>query len=343
MLLAKRRAPRPGPGLEVYWRFAAERQAVYYRYLAGEPRDQLTADPVIRDHRFTNAYRASDRVSQYLITDVIYDKERLWLDTFARILVFKLFNRVSTWQHIEHAVGEVTADELLDERIDMALEAVASLGPIYNAAYIMPPPRSLRGPKYRRHLELVRRMIADGVHEKIARARSLEDAYVSLRHYESIGPFLAYQFAIDLNYSPHLAFSENDFVVAGPGALRGLKKCFADPGDYSSADLIRWVAEQQESAFGDRGLAWSGLWGRPLQLIDAQNLFCEVDKYTRAAHPELSIYAKGDRIKQKYQPTRDLLTAWFPPKWELNDTISSVLASRPPTTCQSDSVSVSGT
>ena len=39
-----------------------------------------------------------------------------------------------------------------------------------------------------------------------------------------IGNFMAYQLAIDLNYSDVFNFDENDFTIAGPGALRGIKK-----------------------------------------------------------------------------------------------------------------------
>ena len=56
---------------ETYWRFAAERQAVFFRRVRGE-RPPWTDDRVLAIHKFTNAYRASDRVSQYLIRNVIY-------------------------------------------------------------------------------------------------------------------------------------------------------------------------------------------------------------------------------------------------------------------------------
>src|SRR4051794_2701950 len=108
---AIRRPPRPGKGYDVYWSFASERQKVYRRRLEGTT-GPLTDDPVIAAHRFTNAYRASDRVSQYLITNVIYDTDRAWIDAFARILIFKVFNRVDTWRHIEHSLGEISAANL---------------------------------------------------------------------------------------------------------------------------------------------------------------------------------------------------------------------------------------
>jgi hypothetical protein len=314
------RPPKPTRGYDIYWSFASERQKVYRRRLDHQS-GPLTDDPVIAAHRFTNAYRASDRVSQYLIANVIYDTDRPWVDTFARILIFKIFNRVDTWCHLQRLLGEVSSDTLMAEQVDDALESRAARWPIYSAAYIMPPPRNGTGAKFRRHLELIRSMIRGVAHERIAESPNMQSAFAALASYDSIGPFLAYQFLTDLNYSPFLSFSETEFVAPGPGALRGLRKCIADPGDYGAHDVIRWVMDAQEAAFADRGLEWTDLWGRPLQLIDIQNLFCEVDKYTRAAHPELSALAPGKRIKQRYRAVSTPLSAWFPPKWGVNDAI----------------------
>src|SRR2546425_3140656 len=62
---------KPSSVYNSYWMFAAERQNVFFRRLEGSP-PPWTQDPVIHAHKFTNAYRASDRVSQYLIRNVIY-------------------------------------------------------------------------------------------------------------------------------------------------------------------------------------------------------------------------------------------------------------------------------
>lgn len=312
-----RTPPRPTKGYDVYWAFAAKRQQIYFRRLVGDD-GPLTTDPVLANHRFTNAYRASDRVSQFLITDVIYDEDRSWVDTFARILFFKIFNRIDTWTHIRDHLGEPVAEHLMSGQVDEAVAQLASRGPVYSAAYIMPPPRNREGRKFQRHLGLLRDMIAGRAHERITDANSMSEAFSVLSSYDSVGPFLAYQFVTDLNYSPHLGFGECDFVVAGPGALRGMRKCFSDPGDLCAGDLIRWTMEQQFDAFGERDLPWHDLWGRHLQLIDAQNIFCEVDKYTREANPELTKYAPGTRIKQRYRRANPPMTAWFPPKWGLN-------------------------
>jgi hypothetical protein len=60
------------PVFDTYWRFACKRQEAFMRRVAGAP-PPWSDDPVISAHRFTNAYRASDRVSQYLIRHVLYN------------------------------------------------------------------------------------------------------------------------------------------------------------------------------------------------------------------------------------------------------------------------------
>src|SRR6266404_9162526 len=82
---------------DVYWRFAAERQRVFHLRAAGAP-PPWTADPVLSRHKFTNVYRAADRVSQYLIRDVIYAGPEDLDEVVFRVLLFKVFNRIETWE-----------------------------------------------------------------------------------------------------------------------------------------------------------------------------------------------------------------------------------------------------
>jgi hypothetical protein len=127
---------------------------------------------------------------------------------------------------------------------------------------------------------------------------------------------MAYQTAVDLNYSNLINFSENDYTQAGPGALRGLKKAFIDLGDYSPSDTIQWMVDRQGDEFRRLNLSFNGLFGRPLHAIDCQGLFCELDKYCREAAPELA--SNRTRIKARYAPTKALLPLFFPPKWNLS-------------------------
>src|SRR2546427_9754394 len=88
---------QPSVVYDTFWRFAAERQRIFFARLEGQPAP-WTSDPILREHKFTNAYRASDRVSQYLIRHVIYSGRRDLKEVFFRVVLFKLFNKIETWE-----------------------------------------------------------------------------------------------------------------------------------------------------------------------------------------------------------------------------------------------------
>jgi hypothetical protein len=133
-----------------------------------------------------------------------------------------------------------------------------------------------------------------------------------------IGNFLAYQFVTDLNYSDLINYSEREFVVAGPGAMDGLKKCFPNMASSDAPTLIRFMCDHQEKLQQDLGLQPINLCGRRLQLIDCQNLFCETDKYARVAYPNIEGISGRTRIKQSFRTSGPLLSPVFPSKWKLN-------------------------
>lgn len=326
-VILHRRHPKTSVVYGSYWTFASRRQLIYYRRLRREP-PPWTDDRVIAGHRFTNAFRASDRVSQYLIRNVIYDQiERTPADYFLRIMLFKLFNRTDTWSFLVSQFGDINALSFEPERFSKALDNAMGRGRrVYSAAYIMPSARQFGpGRKHRGHLMLLDQMLKDELPVRLQNAPNLRAAYELLLAYQGLGPFLAFQYIIDLNYSPLMNFDEMDFVVAGPGARDGLAKCFTDNAGYSPEDLIVWVCDRQQAEFETRGLPFSGLFGRPLQLIDCQNLFCEVDKYARKLHPTFVGQTKRTRIKQKYSPHPfDVLPrAFFPPSWNLDEAVSA--------------------
>ena len=82
-------------GYDTFWKFAYERQNIFMKRLLGEQYN-LTNDAILQNFKFTNTYRASDRVSQYLIKNVIYSKRFSVIDTVFRILLFKLFNKIES-------------------------------------------------------------------------------------------------------------------------------------------------------------------------------------------------------------------------------------------------------
>lgn len=314
---------RPTVVYDTFWRLAAERQEVFFRKLEGYP-PPWTHDPIIMRHKFTNANRASDRVSQYLIRHVIYEGDQTPEEIFFRIILFKLFNKIETRELFKAKLGTISYADYCFARYDQVLtEAILSGARIYSAAYMMPSGKSTFGhpQKHRNHLTLLERMMEDEVPQRIADAHSMRQAFEVLRSYPTIGDFLAYQYVTDLNYSELTDFSEIEFVMPGPGAMDGIHKCFGDLGGVNESDIIHLVAERQEQEFERLELQFRTLWGRRLQLIDCQNLFCEVSKYARLKHPEVKGLGDRTRIKQVYRPSEKPLEYWYPPKWGINHLI----------------------
>ena len=310
---------------DTYWRFAAERQKVFFQKLEGTP-PPWTEDPTIAKHRFTNAYRASDRVSQYLIRHVIYEGDQSPEEVFFRTILFKLFNKIETWELLKSRLGTVAYEAFTYDRFNEILTAaLSSKTRIYSAAYIMPSGNQSFGHqvKHRNHLKLLELMMEDEAPKRISDASSMSEAFAILRSYPMVGNFLGYQFVTDLNYSEICNFSEMEFVIPGPGALDGIHKCFTGLGGLNEAEIIRMVADRQELEFKRLGLEFRTLWGRELQLIDCQNLFCELSKYARLVHPDIRGVNNRTRIKQVYRPSAKPIDYWFPPKWEINHLISN--------------------
>jgi thymidylate kinase len=230
---------QPTDVYETYWRFAAERQEIFFRRIDGE--SPLTNDPILARHKFTNAYRASDRVSQFLIRDVIYRGPQESEEVFFRTILFKLFNKISTWKLLERSFGTPCWREFKIGRYDAVLETALLRGEkIYSAAYIMPSGSGAYEDrrKHRSHMQLLEAMMREKLAHRISECRSMRQAFELIRSYQMIGDFLAYQFVTDVNYSIITDFSESEFVIPGPGARDGIRKCFKSLGGLDESGIM---------------------------------------------------------------------------------------------------------
>lgn len=104
---------------------------------------------------------------------------------------------------------------------------------------------------------------------------------------EGLGPFLAYQIWVDFTYIPEYPFSENHFTVAGPGCRAGIDLMFQDKDGMTHEECIFWLRDNQDAVYGPLGYNreefWSAEepWDRHLNIMAGENMFCELQKYTR--------------------------------------------------------------
>ena len=188
---------------------------------------------------------------------------------------------------------------------------------IYNDAYISCANKAFGfDRKHENHLALLSKMFfEDRMQDIILSCGTMEEAFNIIKSYPLIGNFMAYQLVTDINYSDVVDWSEAEFTVAGPGSHRGSEKCFEYKGKLSDEDIIKYMYEHQDEEFKRLGLNFERIGNRPLQLIDCQNLFCELDKYLRQAKPELK--SNRTKIKKKYVPKGEKIDYFYPPKWRI--------------------------
>ena len=113
---------------DLYWYFACERQNIFIKKLNGEPAP-WTKDLILQEYKFCNSYRVNDRVSQYLLKNVIYNgKSYSNEDMLFRILLFKLFNKESTWELLLNNFEDINLKNFNFNEYSSVLEKAISNG-----------------------------------------------------------------------------------------------------------------------------------------------------------------------------------------------------------------------
>ena len=327
MVFHKHKVPVPNMHtFRHYFYFMQERMNIFWRKCEGCA-FCMPEDSILKEYKFTNVYRACDRVSQYLISNVIYNGINKFTprDMLLRILVFKIFNKIETWQYLEEIYGDIRCDHFDVDYICGLLSRRRENTPIFNNAYMMTGSHRLYDylpSKHAKWLQMVKdEFLGKGIVDKVLKAKSMAEVFAVMEKCSFVGGFLAYQYTIDFNYSPYINFDENSFVKAGIGAVRGIKKCFSSIGD-DYEDAIRHTFEHLDDYRKEFGYDdFKPLPGREPHLIDLQNCFCETDKYLRAKMPELLV--GNVRIKQRYKESPRPIDFKFPPKWNISANLHS--------------------
>src|SRR6185503_13569659 len=113
-------------------------------------------------------------------------------------------NPESTWTILNREFGEVSYSTTMIADCSRVLDRCKAAGErIFSAAYIMPSKSQgfKATAKHRNYLQLIQKMVEEGLPEKLAEAKSMAEAFALLKSYPLIGNFLAYQYVTDLNYS----------------------------------------------------------------------------------------------------------------------------------------------
>ena len=104
---------------DLYWYFAYERNNIFIKKNKNLD-SPWTNDEILQNYKFCNSYRVNDRVSQYLLKNVIYNgKKYSKEDMVIRIILFKIFNKEETWELLLEKFGDIIHILLCRNKLDV--------------------------------------------------------------------------------------------------------------------------------------------------------------------------------------------------------------------------------
>ena len=309
-----------------------------------------TKNPILQEFKFTNVRREHDRQTRYLIENISTNDSLSLEDKIVNSFLFRSWNN---WSTLRDFGFPYSAQELYDpelkERIRPLYHKFNEKDPKrlwYNNAYNQGGTKHAwkfpAGDGYQRaykeseakkypdwEADLPLRPFHVGVWlgeqkvvERLLACEDQQEAFDVIKSVRGFADFLAYQVFVDLTYIEDFPFSENEFVIAGPGCKRGLDSIFIDKGGMNYEECMFWLRDhinggfeggyslfnnsELDDACDNMGVknAWyepetlfSDLprYDRKMNVMSIENCMCELSKYIKAV--------KGTgRPRNKYKP-----------------------------------------
>ena len=262
-----------------------------------------TQDPVLLKYKFTNIRRRDDRVSKWIINEIInlnLRNENLWFS----LLIARLINWPPTLaQLIYEDVIPCKPDEFDSDKFVTTIEnCKGKSSKVYSGAYMVYPTKM--DPGGNKSQAIAKHIIGSVIQNSKSIRFALwgqEDMLIerfvnAMTKSFGISTFMAGQVAADLTYARgHLDQAEDLYSYApiGPGSSRGLNYLLHRPAygtwkqDQFNVELIKLhKAIKSELEISD------------LTLHDVQNCMCEFSKYCR------TVLGEG-LPKTTYQPEKE--------------------------------------
>lgn len=293
---------------EPLWCWINERHAIYLRKAARDGETipswarandvpetswpgRLTDDEILAAFRFTNVFRELDRVTVWIrenIREPYADHPNLWY----MLAVARYINWPPTLAELIEEKAWPDNDAFTPELMTEALEARRARGEkIETGAYMIRAESDPKAPWYKWSKQrYVSEVVLGNLWERkahwvelLGRSRELRQPWEELQlpEYTGWGPFMAYQFVLELHHTRYLAEALDKYrwAAVGPGSKRGLNRLAGRPVK-AALSQARAVEEMRSLLLASSICTAS--WVPKLALEDVQNSLCETDKYLRA-------------------------------------------------------------
>lgn len=313
-----------------------------------------TKNPILQEFKFTNVRREHDRQTRYLLDNITFNEDLTLEDKIVNTFLFRSWNN---WDTLKDFGFPYSADMLynkkLKEQVRKIYKKYNKQDPDrlwYNNAYNQGGTKHAwkfpAGDGYQRaYKESVAKTFPDWeadiplrpfhvgvwlgrqhIVEKLLKAKNQQEAFEIIKSVRGFADFLAYQVYVDLTYIPEFPFSENEFVIAGPGCKRGLDHIFIDKDGMNYEECIFWLRNninmEGYSLFrNDELYDWAEENGKKQKEYDPYKLFNDLPEYDRCMNVmsiencmcELSKYIKAvkgtGRPRNRYKPYKEVSDA----------------------------------
>jgi hypothetical protein len=252
-----------------------------------------TEDPILSKYRFTNVRREHDKETRWLISNII-NSELSYENKLLNIILFRLINKSQTFS----IFGKLDFYSLDLELIRKNLINFKDKNPSYiyfSNAFFTSGPKTAANKIFSEPNMIIKMILLvdyyrkNQIIDKISLSKNQTEIFSVLSSFPGIGEFLAYQIFVDFSYIKDFPFSENEFVVAGPGCKKGLNYLFESFDGLGYEEALFWLRDNQSGIlarfpnYNPQELFWDlPKEERTLNLMSLENSMCEISKYIRA-------------------------------------------------------------
>ena len=258
-----------------------------------------TDDKILSMYRFTNVRREQDKNSKYLLKMMKEHGNKLTLNMLCNILLFRLFNKIETmellggWVDFFNYNPALVRSQLQSAPVDYVYFTNAYLSSgmkkEFNKYFPNEPMRVMNIPN-------VVESFSNDLYQNVFSAQSPQEVVDAFKGINGISDFLAYQVFVDLTYLDDFPWSENEFVVAGPGCELGLDGLFEDKGGLTYDELLFWLRDNCPIT---REWCMEHMTDLPederyMNVMSLENCMCELGKYMKT-------YLGAGRPRSRYK------------------------------------------
>ncbi len=217
------------PEVQKFIGFIEERQSIYLKKEAGEPKP-WTDNEFLQKFHFTNVFRDQDKATAWMIENIA-KADAPYIDRLFNLAMFHTL-QLKVWKEVGIIPYDFTPEKVIKQLIGIHKRT----GSIFPRAYLYCPTGGKKFPSLAE--KLVRRvwLPLKNVISKVSEAGNLWEVNDLFQTIYSVGPFMANQMTLDANQV--LALDDNGYVMLGPGSNTALTFIFSDNPEKHIRDLV---------------------------------------------------------------------------------------------------------